>query len=857
MEFERDGLKVRFESLLDCRRAGSVFYKISKLRWLHFNPLANPNNKSHTRGIPVEFRSAIGSTLLNRPTRGVLEPFKLPFRPQILVDRQGQTVQIQGHRNMKTKRLLTSCTGFVLIASAAMSVLADDLVLRFPADEPVGMVTVADAPEELGTQRYYGRYPVPIGKALGKVVVQSDEFVGVHIGPAHLNDLKWLESLPANALQSLQFKDVAISQDMLKRIATQSGLILLEFKGCQFEPNCFQDISSLPQLRQLRIESSSVPKSGYAQWAARLPQLRNLFASPRPTLLDLEALADHPTLAWTTISIEAEANKTLEALGRLPALRDLTVIIPHDAKPLDPVEPNLFAGLSHLESFGWFYGTLDGKALKAIGSGQKLQKLRLLQVKVGDDFLAGLATMHSLNELSLIDMDTGPFTTDQLIKTLSSLPNLKKWPKLWGVSSSGLHRIVQAQQLEELTIAGTMNVPLTELKAIGELQNISHLELHYVNIDDDWLQCLSGLQQLEFLNLYYTAVVGHGVENLSGLMELQRLHITYGYIDDRKPTPSLTALQHLPSLKHLQIGSHFSPKDLLPLSDLEQLRSLRLWGDGFSDDSTAELIGELKSLTKLTLGDNCVISDKGAEALANLPQLEQLAVGGFLTKAGVERLALMPSIKRLSVATSLLSEQEKEDLMNRIKIPSFRLKSYSGDQVLYKDGVMRLLDVSLKGSFKGIDGLLRKESGTEAGRTQLDALEGLAATEIADFPADASIDLQSLKGKVVLVEFWGTWCGPCRLLAPQLKDLYEAQHENGFEILGVHTATQSEKMSEYLAEKEIRWPNIVDEKSSIAKAFSIPHYPSLFLIDRKGMLRVALAHPGGLADAVESLLNEE
>lgn len=744
-----------------------------------------------------------------------------------------------------------------MMVSATMSVKADDLLLSFPEDEPIGIVTVADQPEKLGTQRSYGKDPVALGKAQGKIVVQSDEFVGVQVGPAHVNDLKWLESLPADALRSLQFSDVAISRDMLKRIASQSGLILLEFKGCQFEPSCFQDVSSLPQLRQLRIQSDSVPECGYAQWAAKLPQLRNLFASPRPTLLDLEALADHPTLAWTTISIESEPNKMLEACGRFPALRDLTVIIPPDAKPLDPVDPNLFAGLSHLESFGWFYGSLDGEALKAIGSGQKLQKLRLLQVKVGDDFLAGLATMHSLNELSLSNMDTVPFKSDQLIETLAGLHNLKIWPKLYGVSSSGLSRILEAQHLEQLTIAGTRNVPLTELKAVGKLKNLTHLELQNMNINDDWLHCLSGLQQLEYLYLFDTQVVGHGLEHLSGLSSLQRFDIFYTYIDDQRPTPSLTALKELPNLQHLQIGGHFSPKDLLPLSNLKQLRSLRLWGDGFSDDSTAELLGELNNLTQLTLSDNCVISDRGAEALAKLPQLEQLAVGGFLTKAGVKRLASMPSVERLFVATSLLSEQEKQELTKASQIPSFRVRPYSSDQVVYKDGVMQLLDASLKGSFKGVDGLLRKESGTEAGRTQLDALEGVAATEIVDLPADASIDLQSLRGKVVLVEFWGTWCGPCRLLAPQLKDLYEGQHENGFEIVGVHTATQAEKMTQYLSEKEIRWPNIVDANSNIAKAYAVPHYPSLFLIDRKGMLRVALAHPGGLTDAVESLLNEE
>jgi len=754
---------------------------------------------------------------------------------------------------MRMRRLLTSHISYVMFVSAALSAKADDLLLSFPADQPVGVVSVAASPEEFGPLQVYGRELVTIGKAQGNVLVESGDFVGVRVGPACFNDLKWLEALPADAFKFLQFSEVRVSREVLQRIVSQSGLILLEFTGCYFEADCFQDVASLPQLRQLRIESSVLPESGYARWARRLPQLEKLFAFPRPTLSDLEALADHPNLAWTTISIDSEPNKMLEACGRLPALRDLTVISSPEA---EPIIPKTFSDLSNLESLSWFYGSLDGRALKFIGSSQNLQKLRLLQVKVDDDLLQGLATLDCLKELSLANMDATPFTTDQLIETLAGLPNLKKWPKLRGVSLSGMNQIVHAQQIEQLTIAGTIDVALTELESIGRLQNLTHLELQNIDITDGWLQCLSSLQKLEYLNLFDTEVVGHGLEHLNGLSSLQRLDIFYTYIDDRKPTPSLAALKELSNLRHLQIGGHFSPEDLAPLSELKQLRSLRLWGGGFSNDSTARTLGELTNLTQLTLSDNCVISDKGAEALARLPQLKRVAVCGFLTKTGVNRLASMASVERLSVATSLLTEQEEHELRKVSQIQTILVKPYSGDQVVYEEGAMQLLDSSLKKSVKGLDGLLRRGLGTALGRTQLDSLEGLAATEIVDFAPDSSVDLQSLSGKVVLIEFWGSWCGPCRRLTTALQELYESQHQNGFEIIGVHTATQADRMSEYLTQQNIPWTNIVDHSGDIAEAYCVPHYPSLFLIDRRGVLRVALVHPAGLADAVASLLDE-
>lgn len=138
-------------------------------------------------------------------------------------------------------------------------------------------------------------------------------------------------------------------------------------------------------------------------------------------------------------------------------------------------------------------------------------------------------------------------------------------------------------------------------------------------------------------------------------------------------------------------------------------------------------------------------------------------------------------------------------------------------------------------------------------------MEGLPAPEIRaeETSAGAPFDWAELRGKVVLVDFWGTWCGPCVLQLPHLQQLYMSHREKGFEIVGVHSAHGAESVGTFLEKRPLPWPVIVDQTGTNQKAYQVTHYPSLFLIDRNGRLRVALAHEKGLEEAVAELLREE
>lgn len=99
--------------------------------------------------------------------------------------------------------------------------------------------------------------------------------------------------------------------------------------------------------------------------------------------------------------------------------------------------------------------------------------------------------------------------------------------------------------------------------------------------------------------------------------------------------------------------------------------------------------------------------------------------------------------------------------------------------------------------------------------------------------SDKQIDLADYKGKVVLIDFWGTWCGPCVASLPKLKSLHEEFHKQGLEIIGV-AADEKEDLQAFLEKKELPWDHILDPDGKLAEKLGVNAYPTLLLVDRKG-----------------------
>jgi peroxiredoxin len=104
--------------------------------------------------------------------------------------------------------------------------------------------------------------------------------------------------------------------------------------------------------------------------------------------------------------------------------------------------------------------------------------------------------------------------------------------------------------------------------------------------------------------------------------------------------------------------------------------------------------------------------------------------------------------------------------------------------------------------------------------------------------------LSDFKGKVLLIDFWGTWCSPCVASIPKTLEAYGKYHARGFEVLGVDASDKRDKLEAFLAEKKIPWMQTMeDDDGPIATLYRVMGWPSYFLIGADG--RIAVAAPNG------------
>jgi thiol-disulfide isomerase/thioredoxin len=97
-----------------------------------------------------------------------------------------------------------------------------------------------------------------------------------------------------------------------------------------------------------------------------------------------------------------------------------------------------------------------------------------------------------------------------------------------------------------------------------------------------------------------------------------------------------------------------------------------------------------------------------------------------------------------------------------------------------------------------------------------------------------------LKDKVVLLDFWATWCGPCVGEVPNVKRVYNELHPKGFEIIGISLDKNEKALKQFIAEYEIPWPQYFDGRgwgNAYGLQFNVTAIPAMFLVDKKGVLR--------------------
>lgn len=122
----------------------------------------------------------------------------------------------------------------------------------------------------------------------------------------------------------------------------------------------------------------------------------------------------------------------------------------------------------------------------------------------------------------------------------------------------------------------------------------------------------------------------------------------------------------------------------------------------------------------------------------------------------------------------------------------------------------------------------------------------------------AEFDWKSYRGKVVLVDFWATWCGPCRREMPHVKALYQELKDKGFEVVGVSLDEDQDALADYLKENAIPWTNLAGEETQgLASKYGVRGIPTMMLIDQDGNILGVSHNVAALAPKAKELLADK
>jgi peroxiredoxin len=128
--------------------------------------------------------------------------------------------------------------------------------------------------------------------------------------------------------------------------------------------------------------------------------------------------------------------------------------------------------------------------------------------------------------------------------------------------------------------------------------------------------------------------------------------------------------------------------------------------------------------------------------------------------------------------------------------------------------------------------------------------------------AGPNLRLSEHRGQVVMINFWATWCGPCRQEMPKLEEIFSRYERAGFTLLGVNIDEDSARALRLAADLGVTFPLLLDHEQSVSRLYDVQAMPMTVLVDREGQVRsVHYGYRPGMEqrylDEVRALLREE
>lgn len=246
-----------------------------------------------------------------------------------------------------------------------------------------------------------------------------------------------------------------------------------------------------------------------------------------------------------------------------------------------------------------------------------------------------------------------------------------------------------------------------------------------------------------------------------------------------------------------------------------------------------KLLSALAVLSLLLSAQSGVTAEK-TDASAELKALVA-KIQTKLRQGQTNEADLAPELKEFD---AMLTEHKGEKTDDVAQILFMKAALY--EQVLKETAKGDALMAQLKLDFPNSGPVKMMEQQAEAKKLKAALVEGAKFPDFAEKDVTGKpLSVANYKGKVLLLDFWATWCPPCRAELPNVIKTYEAYHKQGFEIIGISLDKDKEKLASFTKEKNMTWPQYFDGmawQNKLAAKYGITSIPATFLLDGQGTI---------------------